>query len=69
MRTAEEFWQMQQLLCPPSSLPAGVDLALFRAGVTTVPKSIDFDPLLPGVARLGGRGQHSRRAMDGEERA
>jgi len=33
MRTAEEFWQMQQLLCPPSSLPAGVDLALFRAGV------------------------------------
>jgi len=33
MRTAEEFWQMQQLLCPPSSLPTGVDLALFRAGV------------------------------------
>jgi len=34
MRTAEEFWQLQQLLCPPSSLPAGVDLALFRAGVS-----------------------------------
>ena len=33
MRTAEEFWQLQQLLCPPSSLPPGVDLALFRAGV------------------------------------
>jgi len=34
MRTAEEFWQLQQLLCPPSSLPARVDLALFRAGVS-----------------------------------
>jgi len=34
MRTAEEFWQLQQLLSPPSSLPAGVDLALFRAGVS-----------------------------------
>ena len=43
MRTAEEFWQMQQLLCPPSSLPTGVDLALFRAGVTILSKSMDFD--------------------------
>ena len=32
--TAEEFWQVQQLLYPPSALPDGVDLALFRAGVT-----------------------------------
>jgi len=30
--TAEEFWQVQQLLYPPSALPDGVDLALFRAG-------------------------------------
>ena len=34
VRTAEEFWQVQQLLSPPSVLPVGVDLALFRAGVT-----------------------------------
>ena len=34
VRTAEEFWQVQQLLYPPSALPVGVDLALFRAGVT-----------------------------------
>ena len=34
VRTAEEFWQVQQLLYPPSALPDGVDLALFRAGVT-----------------------------------
>merc|ERR1719204_2004480 len=33
VRTAEEFWQVQQLLSPPSVLPVGVDLALFRAGV------------------------------------
>jgi len=33
VRTAEEFWQVQQLLSPPSALPVGVDLALFRAGV------------------------------------
>ena len=32
--TAEEFWQVQQLLYPPSALPVVVDLALFRAGVT-----------------------------------
>ena len=31
--TAEEFWQVQQLLYPPSALPDWVDLALFRAGV------------------------------------
>ena len=43
MRTAEEFWQLQQLLSPPSSLPAGVDLALFRAGVTIFPNSNEFD--------------------------
>ena len=42
VRTAEEFWQVQQLLSPPSALPVGVDLALFRAGVTlpTLPKDL-----------------------------
>ena len=32
VRTAEEFWQVQQLLYPPSALPVGVDLALFAPG-------------------------------------
>ena len=27
VRTAEEFWQVQQLLYPPSAPPVGVDLA------------------------------------------
>ena len=61
VRTAEEFWQLQQLLCPPSSLPAGVDFALFRAGVIILPYSAQFDFFSPGVARLGGRSQHCRR--------
>ena len=58
LRTAEEFWQLQQLLCPPSSLSAGVDLALFRAGVTLFSYPAQVDPGLSGVARLGGCGQH-----------
>jgi len=31
--TVEEFWQVQQLLLPPSSLGLGSDFAVFRAGV------------------------------------
>lgn len=31
--TVEEFWQLHQLLLPPSALPAGADYAMFRAGV------------------------------------
>jgi len=31
--TVEEFWQVQQLLLPPSSLGLGSDLAVFRAGL------------------------------------
>jgi len=32
--TVEEFWQVQQLLLPPSSLSLGSDFAVFRAGMT-----------------------------------
>ena len=53
MRTAEEFWQLQQLLSPPSSLPAGVDLALFRAGVTVLPYSAEFDFALVRCRQIG----------------
>jgi len=31
--TVEEFWQVQQLLLPPSGLGLGSDLAVFRAGL------------------------------------
>jgi len=31
--TVEEFWQLHQLLLPPSALPAGADYAVFRAGI------------------------------------